>query len=224
MFCHGLLKIITQSQMLSHLPLNCSSLEINGKQVFYEENNNQTVIPYKLWDQEIPVLETASVCLYGNEEPADIKEWSNWLSDEDSDNFDLDLEFNYKPSEFGAALRAEFNSFDQFTMLMVTDRSKKYWILATFDDTENAGFTMDAFIPRGTMNMEEAFPYLMALFHLNYFNIMAGIEGDDADFEEVINSCDILEGISREAQEKAREFAKVFYENIKDDEEFWKVF
>lgn len=213
--------------MLDKLGLKWNSVEVSGIKVYYEENNNKTHIPYKLWDQEISVLQTASVCLAGDEEPASIEDWNDWLKDPAADNFDIELEFNFKASEFGSALRAEFNSFDQFTMVLVLDRSKKYWILATFDDIENEGFIMEAFLPNENLSMEEAFPYLMALFHLNYYNIIAGKdEGDegDFDFEEAINSCNIIEGISGDAQEKSREFVTELYNKIKDDPEFWKIF
>lgn len=209
-------------KILENLGLTWDSVEVNSKVVFFESGYAQTTIPYEVWDREIPVLETADVRLFEKEEPVKQKEWEKWLKQDDHDTSDMEIEFNYKPLEYGSALRAEFSSFDQFDMVISKNRSRDYWVLATHDDIELKGFIVEAAILAADLSQEEAFPYLMALFHLNYFNKLSGAHGSDADFNDAINECEIIEGISTEAQQKARGYVTVLYEKIRDDEGFWK--
>ena len=211
-------------KILANLGIKWASVEVNKKEVFFEYKSAKTVIPYNLWESEIPILGTAKVYLFESEEEASLEDLGSWLNQDDHNNSDVQFEFIYKPSEYGSALIAEFNQFDQFTMVLTKNRSKEFWILATWDDIENQGFLLHSAISAKNLNIEEAFPYLMALFHLDYYNCLTAAHGGDEDFDEAISSCDIIEGISQEAQEKARDFVTGLYESIKDDEEFWRKF
>ena len=59
-----------QHKLIENLGIKWASINVNGKEVIYEYQNSQTVIPYDLWDSEIPVMETAGVCLFGKEKHA----------------------------------------------------------------------------------------------------------------------------------------------------------
>jgi len=211
-------------KILENLGIKWASVEVNKKEVFFEYKSAKAVIPYDLWDSEILIQETALVYLFEREEAATQEELGNFLKQDDHNNYDMQFEFIYKPAEYGSALLAEFNQFDQFTMVLTKNRSKEFWILATYDDIENQGFMVQSAISAENLKMEEAFPYLMALFHLDYYNCLTAAHGGDEDFDEAISSCDIIKGISQEAQEKARDCVTELYKSIKDDEEFWKKF
>jgi hypothetical protein len=211
-------------KILKSLGLKWASVEVNKKEVFFEYKSAKTVIPYNLWDSEIPMLGTAKVYLFQRAEATSQEGLGSWLNQDDHNNYDMGIEFIHKPSEYGSALRAEFNQFDQFTMVLTKNRSKEFWILATYDDIENNGFIVHCAISAENLNIEEAFPYLMALFHLDYYNCLTAANGGDEDFDEAINNCEIIKGISQEAQEKARDYVTELYKSIKDDEEFWRKF
>jgi len=213
-----------QHKLIENLGIKWASINVNGKEVIYEYQNSQTVIPYELWDSEIPVFETAGVCLFGKEKHATRQEWKDWLSSADRNNSDLDLDFSCNPKEFGSALRAEFNMFDQFFMVLTLNRSKDFWVLATYDTVECSGFSVNAAISSKDLTAEDAFPYLMSLFHLYYVECLIGRYAAEEEFIDAINGCDIIEGISHESQEKAREYVTELYNKIKDDDEFWKKF
>ena len=215
---------MSKPHILHHLQLTWDSLKVHDKDVFYEESNRQTIIPYDRWDAVIPIRKTAAVCLFENETPASEEEWTQWLQKDDFSKWDAEFEFNYSPLGGGVALRAEFNNFDQFTMVLALDRMKEYWVLGNYDDVENEGFFVVAAITANNMGPEEAFPYLMALFHLHYYNLMTAAHGGDEDFTEAISACDIVEGISSEAQDQARIYATELFERLKDDANFWGGF
>jgi hypothetical protein len=210
-----------ETQKIKKFELKWNSIQVNGKEVFYEWGNQQTIVPYSLWDVEVPTLKTARAFLFESEKPANEKEWKKWLADEDQNPFDLELEFDYTPSEYGLALRAELDNFDQFTMVLTQNHSKEFWMLADFDDIENQGFRIHAMISAENLGYEEAFSYLMALFHLKYYHLLA--QGEES-FEDAMNACNIIEGISSKAQVKARELVTELIEKVKGDEEFWKGF
>lgn len=201
--------------MLNSLELKWNPIEIVGKTVFYEKTNLQTVIPFKHWDREVATLKTATACLFGEEEPATEEMWSSWLSDAEANNLDLELDFSYKPTEFGNALRADFDEVDQTTMVLVLDRTGKYWILATFDDLENGGFQVEAAMENNNLNAEEAFPYLMALYYLKYYSTINGNEEEAEDFADTISRCTIVVGISPEAIGRAVELATAKFPEMK---------
>lgn len=215
---------MSELDILKNLQLSWTSLKVHDKEVFYEKANLQTIVAYDVWDVEIPTLETASIHLFEVEKPASEEEWTKWLKQDDRSIWDVEFEFNYKQTDTGSALRAQFDSFDQFTMVLTKNRSKEYWILANYDDIENKGFTVLGAISTDNLNMNEAFPYLMALFHLNYYNLSTAAKGGDEDFMEAINYCEIIDGISGDSEEQARILATELYERVKDDEAFWKEF
>lgn len=215
---------MSKQHMLHQLQLEWDSLKIHGKVVFYEKSNRQTIIPYDRWDTAIPILKTADVYLFENDTPVSEEEWNKWLQKDDFNKWDAEFEFTYSPSDGGVALRAEFNNFDQFSMVLTQDRLKEYWVLGNYDDIENEGFFVIAAVSSDKLGLEDAFPYLMALFHLHYFNLMTASHGGDEDFTEAISACDIVEGISSEAQGQARIYASEVFDRLKDEVDFWREF
>ena len=210
--------------VIEKLNLNPAIILIHDDVLLYEKSNLRTIVPFPQWDAILPIRNIADVFLYESETPATEDEWQKWLKNKDREKWDLEFDFKYKPSRSGLALRAELDGFDQFTMVLSLSRSGEYWVLGEHDDVEMEGFKVVAAISAKKLTYEEAFPFLMALYHLYYHKLMSSDHSDEEEFEQSVSACKIVEGVSEEAQEKARGYATEIYKQVKDDEEFWKGF
>ena len=210
--------------VIEKLDLTPAITLIHDEVVLYEKSPLQTVISFSQWDAVLPIRDIADVFINESEIPATEDEWQEWLKNEESEKWELEFDFKNTPSNAGVSLVAELDDFDQFTMVLTLDRSREYWVLGEYDDVEMEGFKVIASISAKNLSYEEAFPFLMAFYHLYYHNLMSSSPDDEEEFEQSIFACKIVEGVSEEAQEKARAYATEVYTKVKDDEEFWRIF
>lgn len=155
---------------LPDLPIKWASTKIEEHIVWHEPIGEQTIISLKDLDKVINIFDVAIPKWISNDKYATQEEYLQWLSGKKTDdNIELDFHINSNyPIAF--TTEAELDDSVQWSLILTLDHTKKYWILASFENAEHSGFIIHGVLVNDKIEMELAFPILMFVFFKNYLN------------------------------------------------------
>jgi hypothetical protein len=204
--------------ILANLGIKWSAVEIHGKKVYVECGPQcEDLIPYYLLDNVIPFLKTARVYLNGSRRQAKAKEFRAWLKQDNTGHNRIKTAFKSIRGETCMTFRfiEKGSLFNAYTQVLTLDYSKKFWILASHDDLIQKGFYLHGAVPSLGLNLEEAFVYLMSVFHIFiYKEILKEKYNIQIPLNEYVVNSHSVPGISLTIQDKAREYAVEAWERI----------
>jgi hypothetical protein len=224
--------VMSDIGILKNLGIKWQSVEINGREVFIDPlRGYEQFIPYYSWNHVVMLMKTARVNLYRSRRQATVKELNTWLREDNPGHNDFSLNFKRTTGEFGNPFRFTACSrfYDRYTQVLVLDRTRKFWIFASHDDWMYKGFILYAAMPALGLSADEAFTYLMPVFHLQvYKELLYDETQSHRPFEGDIVNCHSINELPSSIQQVAREnavdaFNRIGRQRLLDNDYFTPV-